>query len=267
MRLNSIPGKITQLRRSHPSLWRAFLSGWIFRRQSQVVPCVVPGCRRLLKIPLQDFYDSYAVYYEQLRGREELDFFLKHLRPNEVLYDIGAHRGAFLAAVEMKLNDHVAAHAFDPVAGNIESIRQVCRLNGFDDVHINQQAVGRGNTLVGNMSSFDYMFRAGSSENSAGRTEFPTVSLDEYVGRGAAPPTLMKIDVEGFEGEVLAGGRGVLTKHRPRLWLEIHPVFLESQGASSEIVLELLREVGYTVSFHEDYHWPTAKTSFHVWCE
>jgi len=276
MRLRSIPGKIIQLRRCPRAFWRPFLAGWFFRGQNQTVPCVVPGCGRLLHVPLQDFYDSYTVVCENSTGRDELDFFLKQLRPNEVFYDLGAYRGAFAAAVKMRLGDRAAVHVFDPIPGNIAAIRRICELNGFGGVKINQQAVGRGNVLAGNVSNFDYMFRATPSQTGAAptdapgtrtdRVEYATLSLDDYVARGETPPTLMKIDVEGFEWDVLQGGRAVLSSHHPRLWLEVHPEFLENQGQSAAAVLNLLREIGYTVNFHHDYQSSATKAPYHVWC-
>jgi FkbM family methyltransferase len=269
MRLNSISGKLAQLKRADPSLWAGFVSGWLLRHRNQFVPCVVPGCRRLLKVPLRDFYESYFFFCEDWQGRAELDFFLAHLRPGEVFYDVGAYRGAYLAALKLKLQENGSVHAFDPIAGNIEAVRKIARLNGFDPLKIHQQAVGRGTVLAGNICGDDFMFRAGAklNEASTGRAEFPTMSLDDYVAGGEPPPTLIKIDVEGFELEVLLGARAMLTRHRPRLWLEIHPNFLEGQGKSADAVMALLHEIGYTVSFFKDFYSPATKISHHVWCE
>ena len=266
MRLKSISGKLAQLRRADPSLWAEFISGWLLRGRSEFVPCVFPGCRRLLKVPLRDFYEGYFFFCEIPRGQAELDSFLKHLRPGEVFYDVGAYRGTFMAALKLKLGDHASVHVFDPIASNIESVRLISRLNDFDPIKINQQAVGRGGRLAGEILVEEFMFQAAASQTNTGLSEFQTVALDDYVAGGEPPPTLMKIDVEGFEWEVLEGARGILSRHRPRLWMKIHPRFLEAQKKSGDAVLALLRGLGYAVSFFHDYS-PDSKNTYLIWCE
>ncbi|MEA2693634.1 MAG: hypothetical protein QOJ16_3021, partial [Acidobacteriota bacterium] len=58
-------------------------------------------------------------------------------------------------------------------------------------------------------------------------------------------PDLVKIDVEGYELAVLKGGRGVLARYRPRLFLELHPERLRELGGSVQEVVRLLEETGY----------------------
>jgi hypothetical protein len=47
-------------------------------------------------------------------------------------------------------------------------------------------------------------------------------TLDDLRARYAAP-TILKIDVEGFESEVLRGGGRVLSEDGPALLIELHP--------------------------------------------
>ena len=52
---------------------------------------------------------------------------------------------------------------------------------------------------------------------------------------------LLKIDCEGFEFDVLQGARRLIARHRPALFLEVHPTLLGRFGGSVEKVLELLK--------------------------
>jgi len=267
MRLESIRGKLTQLGRMPPALWPAFLTGWQGRRQNGFVPCAVAGCRKLLNVPTADFYESYGFFCEHYQGCRELDCFLGKLQPGDVVYDIGAFRGAYSMAARLKLDQAISIHAFEPLAKNVESIRRICALNHFTGIQINALAVGDGNSLTGRVNEQDAMLRLGDSQTSPTATDFPSISLDEYVAGGASAPTVIKLDVDGFELHVLRGARECLRKHRPRLWMEVHPVFLKAQGKSPDDVLKLLRVTGYTVLFFDDFNLPDSKFSYHIWCE
>jgi len=68
----------------------------------------------------------------------------------------------------------------------------------------------------------------------------PLTTLDEDLA-GAPSISLLKIDCEGFEFDVLQGTRLLIERHSPLLFLEIHPTLLGRFGHAAEEVLELLR--------------------------
>jgi len=67
------------------------------------------------------------------------------------------------------------------------------------------------------------------------------MALDELM---SARPTLLKLDVEGFEDEVLAGALQILGL-RPRIAMELHVEALRKFGRSVDAVLAPLMERGY----------------------
>jgi hypothetical protein len=71
------------------------------------------------------------------------------------------------------------------------------------------------------------------------------VTLDRLAAESDRPITHVKIDVEGFEAEVLAGGRAFLRDRQPWLFLELHGALLRQRGLSPEGLLALLAECGY----------------------
>jgi hypothetical protein len=60
-----------------------------------------------------------------------------------------------------------------------------------------------------------------------------------------AIPTHIKIDVEGFEGEVLAGAAEFLRVEQPVVYLELHGDILREKGLDPEQVLGGLVDCGY----------------------
>ncbi len=226
----------------------------------------MPGCDRLLCVPLGEFYTSYAYFCEDTQGRRELGYFLDRIKTKDVFYDIGGFRGAYSAAAKAKAGTEIRVHIFEPLVKNVEAIQRVCKLNTFDNFKINPLAVSDGSVLAARVNEQDAMLRLGDI-NAAVAAEFPSTSLDEYIARGNPPPTVIKIDVDGYELHVLRGARKCLSEYHPRLWIEIHPEFLAVQKISTDAVLNLLRQSGYKILFYDDFNLPEAKMSYHVWCE
>jgi FkbM family methyltransferase len=75
----------------------------------------------------------------------------------------------------------------------------------------------------------------------------PVTTLDEDL---AAVPSiaLLKIDCEGFEYQILQGARDLIQRHRPHLFIEVHPEQLEQFGHSTRELLDLLSP-GYELEF------------------
>ncbi len=73
-----------------------------------------------------------------------------------------------------------------------------------------------------------------------------TTTVDDQTALMGSP-SLIKIDVEGFEWEVLAGARATLDKARPTVCLELHLNYLESRGRDPLAVLAILTSRNYAL--------------------
>jgi FkbM family methyltransferase len=69
--------------------------------------------------------------------------------------------------------------------------------------------------------------------------------LDSIVEELELRPTVVKIDVEGFELEVLKGATETLKQRGCALFVEVHPHQLKLSGGSEDSVRELLASHGY----------------------
>lgn len=86
----------------------------------------------------------------------------------------------------------------------------------------------------------------------------PVVTLDEELAEQVSV-ALLKVDCEGFEHFILRGALETLKRHKPLLFLEIHPVFLKDFGSETRNVVELLSPM-YDLEFwtFQD-RWPKSK--------
>jgi len=85
----------------------------------------------------------------------------------------------------------------------------------------------------------DWEQEARQATTHGGRTRVPVTTLDEDLA-AIDKIALLKIDCEGFEYEILQGARALLQRHRPLLFIEVHPEQLLTFGHSTRAVLDLL---------------------------
>jgi hypothetical protein len=75
-----------------------------------------------------------------------------------------------------------------------------------------------------------------------------TWSLDELVDGVEGQLAFVKIDVEGHEPQVLEGADRTLREMKPLVLCEFNDILLRDAGSSSEQLLELFRQRGYSPS-------------------
>ena len=79
------------------------------------------------------------------------------------------------------------------------------------------------------------------------REPVPVVTLDSLIEAMAVPRIhLIKLDVEGYEGEVLRGAAALLRRDRPAIYMELESDRLARAGTTPEAVHEYLGGFGYT---------------------
>jgi FkbM family methyltransferase len=180
------------------------------------------------------------------QSRDEMGAFLDaaaSLPPGALLYDVGAHRGLF-ALVHCALGPGRRACLFEPSASLASDARALLAMNGFEG-RAEVRACGvsdRRGTRRMTEDALGFAQPAGEGDDGAD-VEFTT--LDAEWRRTGAAPAVVKIDVEGAEGEVLRGGAALFRELRPLLFLELHMDVLERRGESVDALLAPLTACGY----------------------
>lgn len=205
---------------------------------------------------LADFA-SRELYWYGCVDQWEIRHLLRHAPPAPrmcVFFDIGANLGYYSLKLRKELGPRFEAHAFEPFPSTFERLQRNVALNGFGG-SVYAQRVGLSD--VAGAAGFEVNAK-NSGGNSLGavvegQASTPTVTLDGWCEREGIVPDLVKVDVEGFEGRVLQGGREVLSKHRPPLLIEIMPPNLRAKGSSPAEVRDLLESFGYRLhEIHRD---------------
>jgi hypothetical protein len=73
-----------------------------------------------------------------------------------------------------------------------------------------------------------------------------TKSIDEFLAeRGTPPIALVKMDVDGYECDVLAGSTLMMRRDRPIFVMELAPYLLQEHGKSLDELIAYFEPLGY----------------------
>jgi len=202
---------------------------------------------RLHRPSWQSVYDRYEPYMARVLRDE--------LRAGGTFLDVGAHYGlwslyaASLVGARGCVVSLEPSEAFDVLKANASGYPRVNALRmgaGSQDGEATffGQGTSKGGSFVDQVTRINQHY-----EHEVPVTSYrvPIRSLDSLVRELDLRPTLVKIDVEGFELEVLTGAKGLLQETRPTLAVEIHPPQLEMSGGSDRAVLAALEQLGYAI--------------------
>lgn len=172
----------------------------------------------------------------------EMAFLLHFLRPQDVFVDVGANVGIFSVLASGAAGAHTVA--FEPIDATILKMNDMLRLNDIvGRVDIRQCALGAETGKVKFFDAGDTVNRVISAdEKVSSYREVPQSTLDLEL-QGLAPAAI-KLDVEGYELQVLKGASQVLSS--PSLKVILLEVLegASTSGSAAEIE-RLLREAGF----------------------
>lgn len=170
------------------------------------------------------------------RFREEGAFFSRLLEPKSLCFDVGANIGE---VSETLLSVGMRVVAFEPQLGCVEELKARCRHYRERFVAC-QNAVGASPgeaTLYTHKNTVVSSFRKDWWEGSDSSVNVPVTTLDKAISTYGRP-SYCKIDVEGWELEVLKG----LSQPIPLISLEYH--FKEREMDNTLACLQQLARFG-----------------------
>jgi len=174
-----------------------------------------------------------------------------HLKPGSVFYDVGAHIGIVSMFGGQLVGTKGMVYAFEADPANASRIEEHLRRNNFNQIRVVPCAVwsceGRLKFKCASTQSSrnEGAIAADTATSGESTIEVEALSLDHFV-KDHFPPTLLKIDVEGAEAEILRGSEEVFSRTRPVMICEVH-----HEQAAQEVA-EWLQQRGYTFEWLED---------------
>lgn len=203
------------------------------------------------------------LYYRWVpRGGYEEKFqnaIMAELQPGDLLWDIGANVGLYTRIFAEKAGETGRVYAFEPIP---TLFGELCRRTAEFHWVKNEQIAfsdfdGSSRMLKGKTDRLGHLENFPGEANENDSFDVKVMRADSYVEASKTIPNLIKIDVEGFEEEVLGGMTRLLAAPELRaVFLEVHFAILESRGRSEAPVRleKLLRSQGLIPQWVDSSH-------------
>lgn len=191
-----------------------------------------------------------------LAETEHYQWVRERLKPGDDVLDIGSNLGIFATMMGARVGPQGRVFAFEPSARIAGDLRRVLALNELKQVTVTEAAVSdkNGEAVFCEIVEGDVR-REGShlsdpqldqAFNGLKQTHVAvkTLVLDDFVAAHGIKPTLVKIDVEGAEHQVLAGAVKTISAYKPTLVIEIH-AHAKDGSLDPGPLIEYLQRFGY----------------------
>jgi FkbM family methyltransferase len=207
-----------------------------------------------LRMPASDS-NTQSIYQDGILYPDEdglIRYFIRELKVDDIFYDIGANYG-FYTALAQHLIENGEVHSFEPSNKIFPYLERMATSD--NRTFLNKIALSDS---TGELTFFDcYMGHASgksttvedvATEHRAGYEKIivKALTLDEYCSSHTTP-TIIKMDVEGAESNVLEGGRHTLERASPVIAIELWSG--EGLYEYSLKALNILSTLGYTPFF------------------
>jgi FkbM family methyltransferase len=187
---------------------------------------ILGGIAARLRIDARTFAPWGAQAYAVLTGTHEIQVqqaLIRSARAGDHVWDVGANIG-YLALVAARIvGPSGRVVAFEPDAQCAAAIRANAALNGLAAIEVVEAAAadrsGVADLVVVRDRLWTRLASVGDHHQGERRVQVRTVALDDVDG---PPPTVVKIDVEGAELDVVAGMARLLREARPLVICEMH---------------------------------------------
>jgi FkbM family methyltransferase len=153
----------------------------------------------------------------------------------QVFFDIGAYKGYYSLIASGLLRNGGMVVSIEPNPASFSILEANISRNSINNIIAKNIAIG---DTIGK-SSFR-LNGASSRFGENGDISIDVCTLDYVVEQTKLIPSMIKIDVEGYEYEVIKGGYNTINKYKPILLIEIHI-------SANFALFNLLVSIGYKI--------------------
>lgn len=168
--------------------------------------------------------------------------------------EIGSNNGHFTIEFAELVGNRGRVFSYEPQRIIFQQLCCNLFLNGIDNVFAYQLAIGNEKGVV-KFEKADY-FNNGSvnfgdvsvyDDEKSNFNSFEEVQSDRIDSFEFNLVKVLKIDVQGYESNVINGALKTIEKHRPYIFIEIEEKCLIKFGSSEKELIKIIEDLGYVV--------------------
>lgn len=230
--------------------------GWLANklvRDSDIPDGLVVGTKQGVRVAIHPDWLYKHIYLYGEYEPVNTAIFTRIVRPGDVCFDVGANFGYYsclLARYGAKV------YGFEPIPAMLALNNATLELNGLQEaVHTEGVALGAVEGTV-TIHTFAGLSQGFATAADLGRLdavahECAITTLDCFCAHNAIQAVaFMKIDVEGYELDVLMGGAAMLSAPlAPVVHFEVNEGCLAARSIDANTILDLLKRYGYSDFF------------------
>lgn len=208
---------------------------------------------KLLIDPSKDQGVELSLFQTGTYEKGTIRFILQHLKKGDRVLDIGANIGLMSILASKHIGKSGIVYAFEANPKTVEILQSNIQLNNCNNIQL--YPIALSNT-VGEALLFENwnVNRGGASLYAQNKHEkgipVETECLDNLFD-SKTQIDLVKIDVEGFEAEVLLGGKELFETQKPLFIVEVSNQRELEKGASPVEIFRLIQTFG-TYTFYKN---------------
>ena len=170
-------------------------------------PILLPYINNTYLLTKHGMTGATGNWYCGLHEYEDMGFLLHTLQPGDLFVDIGANIGSYsILAASCK---DVKVEAFEPIPSTFSWLQKNIQVNSMSQVNLMNIGLAEKKDTVyfsSNLGTVNHVLSDNEKNRSSIKVDvFP---LDEVLKEKC--PTIIKIDVEGYESQVLDGAKNII---------------------------------------------------------
>lgn len=206
------------------------------------------------------FPNDNAVTQSLIQGFLYEEYMFDFLKDNSInlidsdVIEIGSNNGHFTIEFAELVGNRGRVFSYEPQRIIFQQLCCNLFLNGIDNVFAYQLAIGNEKGVV-KFEKADY-FNNGSvnfgdvsvyDDKKSNFNSFEEVQSDRIDSFEFNLVKVLKIDVQGYESNVINGALKTIEKHRPYIFIEIEEKCLIKFGSSEKELIKIIEDLGYVV--------------------
>jgi FkbM family methyltransferase len=195
------------------------------RREEYVIKNI---CGSNMRLYLRDKGISRELYAFGKRENYSTDLILKDrlINPNQIVLDIGANIGYYALMEAKTVGPNGKVYAVEPVPKNFKVLKENVEMNELNNVELFNIALGDKDCItkmhVSTKSNWSRIAKKNIPDKIEETISVEMTTVDKFI-KNKKVPTFIRMDVEGYEVNILKGMQKLIKQKNLDIFVEFHP--------------------------------------------